>query len=87
MSKRPILMTLIYWSVVGLIQLSPFFACGFGAGHDEASYLAITDCRFEAGQYLEIFNFVSVVVYALWAVLTIRSLRKIQNDHALESNV
>ena len=86
MSKRPILMTLLYWGVVGIIQLSPYFACGFGAGHDEASYLAITDCRFDAGQYLQLFNFVSIAVYALWAVFTIRSLRKTQNDHLMESN-
>lgn len=87
MSKRPLLVTILYWSGVGLVQMTPYFACGFGAGHDEASYLAITDCRYGVDQYLILFNFVSIFIYSLWAVFTIRSLRKIQDDHAMESNV
>ncbi len=85
MSKRPVLITLIYWGVVGLMQFAPWFTCGFGAGHDEASNLIISDCHADARQGLTLFNTISILVYSFLAVSTIQSLRRTQNDHIMEN--
>ena len=77
MSKRPITVTLLFWGVIGLILLYLFLSCGLGAGWDEESHQAISDCRYEARMMMETLNFVSIAVYSIWAVWAIRSLKRL----------
>lgn len=74
MNKRPILSTLLFWGVVGLVQLYLSISCGFGAGWDLESSAAITDCRYEAQVWIGWVNVLAIAAYALWAVITIRRL-------------
>lgn len=80
MSKRPILTTLLYWGAIGLIQLYLAVSCGFGAGWDEESSIAISDCRYEASMQMQALNFISIVVYAVIAIWAVKSLKRKQ-DH------
>ena len=76
MSKRPVLFTLLYWGIVGLVQLYLFVSCGFGAGWDLESHEVIMDCRYEAGVWMQVLNFASIVAYAILAVMAVRALRR-----------
>ena len=44
LSKRPIIFTLVFWLLVAMTEGAITLRCGFGAGWDEESHLAITDC-------------------------------------------
>lgn len=80
MSKRPVLFTLLYWGIVGLVQFYLAVSCGFGAGWDQESHDAIMDCRYEAGVWMQVLNFAGIVVYAILAVMAVRALRRDSGD-------
>lgn len=76
MGKRPIIVTLTFWLVVAVVQGGLMLRCGFGAGWDEASNLAIADCRYESRMWVGYVNFLAIVTYAIWAVVTIKAIRR-----------
>ena len=75
MSHRPIIFTLAFWLLVAIIQGGLLLRCGFGAGWDEESHLAITDCRYDSQMWIGYVNFIAIVLYAIWAVVTIKRSR------------
>ncbi|WP_394727142.1 hypothetical protein [Altererythrobacter sp. GH1-8] len=78
MTKRPILSTLLYWGVIGLIQLYLAVSCGFGAGWDEESHQAIVECHYQASVQMQALNFISIVVYSIGAIWAVKSLKRKQ---------
>ncbi|QIQ86291.1 hypothetical protein [Erythrobacter sp.] len=76
MKKRPILVSVVYWIAVQLIIAGNYFKCGFGAGWDEESYRRMADCRGGAMLENEMIATIAIVVYAAWAVVTIKGLQR-----------
>lgn len=79
-TNRPIIFTLAFWLLVAIIQGGLLLRCGFGAGWDEESHLAITDCRYEAQMWIGYVNFLAIVAYAAWAVVTIKRLHRSETE-------
>jgi len=80
LSKRPIIFTLVFWLLVAMTEGAITLRCGFGAGWDEESHLAITDCRYDAQMWIGYVNFFAIVLYAIWAVVTIKRLDRTDGE-------
>ena len=72
MTKRPILLSLLFWLVVALVNGGLFLRCGFGAGWDEASNMAINECRYQSDIWAGWINPLAILAYAIWAIVTIK---------------
>lgn len=76
MRKRPILVSIAYWIVVQLILGYRYLHCGIGAGWDEESNQRIVDCHAAADMWNQAILALAILVYVVWAVMTIRGLRR-----------
>lgn len=76
MGRRPILVSVAYWIALQLIILGNSLKCGLGAGWDEESHQRIVDCQAVAMLENQMIAIVATIVYAVWAVVTIKGLQR-----------